>query len=118
MKKITSKIALCLLLLVPCVALPTFTGCQSPPTTEAVIFYSFKDSWTLTKKAYDSWNERVVQGLVKPEAEAKVDAAWNKYRAAFKVSLAVVRGSQTASIPASLLANQQEILNLIASFNQ
>jgi len=70
-----------LLIAVFCVIAPvSFTGCKSTPTTQAVVFNTFKSTWTVTKQAYSTWTERVVAGKVTPEAEAKADAAWNKDR--------------------------------------
>ncbi len=96
-------------------ATPTFTGCSlfKNQTAEAVKYYSFKDSWTLSKTAYDHWCERVVSGKVTKENEAKVDAAWNKFRAGFQSAMALARQDWTSATPATVLALQTELLNLI-----
>jgi len=98
---------------------PVFvTGCATTTTTEAKVFYTFKDSWTLCHQSYATWTERVVLGKVTPEAEAKADAAWNKYRQSYKTALHIAKGSLDAGIPATLLATQNELLVLIATFSR
>ena len=116
----TSKF-LALLLAAACL-LPTASfvgGCGSlkntPPVT--VKYFTFLDSWTLSKAAYDGWSERVVLGKITKDKEEKVDAAWNKYRSAFSAALALAQQDWTAPTPSNLQAIQLELLNLIKSFS-
>ena len=95
----------------------TFTGCklfQNTPV-ETVKYYTFLDSWTLSKAAYDAWCERVVQGKISKADEASVDVAWNKYRTAFLSSLTVARQNWSAPTPANLAVIQRELLKLITT---
>ena len=110
------------LLLLMC-ALPAATiavgvsGCawlKNQPA-ETVKYYTFLDSWTLSKAAYEGWCDRVVLGKVSQADEAAVDTAWNKYRAAFNTSIALARQDWNAITPASLLEIQTDLLKLIAS---
>lgn len=110
-------ILLCVAL--PCVAITPGCGIfKTKPTAEAVVYYTFKDSWTFSKTAYDSWSERVVLGKVTQEQSDKVDAAWNKFRAAFKASMALARNDWAATTPASLLSIQKDLLALISTFSK
>jgi hypothetical protein len=108
-----------LLCLLPAASLTVgVSGCalfQNTPA-ETIKYYTFLDSWTLSKAAYDGWAERVVMGKVTHDQEAKVDAAWNKYRAAFSAALGLAKQDWSAVTPATLGAIQIELLNLIKSF--
>lgn len=88
------------------------TGCKSTPRA-AVVYNTFKSSWTVSQAAYGVWCERVVQGKTTPEAEARADAAWNKYRAAFKVSFALSTSNWSAPTPATLDLAEKELLSLL-----
>ncbi len=98
-------------------ATPTFTGCKMfvNMPAETVKYYSFLDSWTISKAAYDGWCERVVSpgSTITKGSEAKVDAAWNKYRAGFQSAMVIARQDWTVATPATVLALQTELLNLI-----
>lgn len=96
------------------------TGCAWLKNTpaETVKFYAFRDSWTLTKQAYDSFSERVVLGKVPADKVAEVDLAWNKYRAAFSSALTIARQDFNAATPGTLLAIQNELLTLIATLSK
>lgn len=94
------------------------SGCKSPQTTQAVVFNTFKTSWTVSKTAYDAWCERVVLGKVTTPREAQVDAAWNKYRLVFKTSFNLATANWSAPTPASLLAAQDELINVIRAFSK
>jgi len=76
-----------------------FVGCQTsaPPTTEAVKFYTFKDTWTAVHSSYQAYCELVVQGKVSKADEAEVDKAWNQFRIGFKAAvMAANNGSRAA----------------------
>jgi hypothetical protein len=91
----------------------TFTGCSTPQTREAVVFNTFKDTWTVAHAAYQAHCENVVTGKVSKENEIKVDEAWNKFRLAFKTSLALSNQDWSKAPPASLDAAEQQLLRLI-----
>lgn len=91
-----------------------FSGCGSAPVTrEARVFYSYKDTWSITRAAYGGWCERVVAGKVSKASERKVDAAWNSYRLAFKVSFQAAQNDWNAMTDANLDALRLELLRLI-----
>jgi hypothetical protein len=96
------------------------TGCNTaqPVPRQAVVFYTFKDSWSLAHVAYQQWSERVVLRKVTQEQSDRVDKAWNKYRLAFKVwfNLAVTDWSQPA--PGQLVDAQLELTNLIRELSK
>lgn len=93
------------------------TGCKNPQTQQTIVFNTFKTSWTVSKAAYDGWCERVVLGKVTADKEANVDAAWNKYRASFKVAFNIAIADWSAPTPSALTAAQTELINLIRSFS-
>ena len=98
-----------LLIAVFCVIAPvSFTGCKSTPTTQAVVFNTFKSTWT----------ERVVAGKVTPEAEAKADAAWNKSRATFKTAFNLASTDWSSPTPATLDAAQKELIAVLTQLSQ
>lgn len=119
MKEVAKPVTLFLLCAVLPIAVisPVATGCKGTPK-ETVIYNTFKSSWIVSKSAYDAWCEQVVLGKVTPEAEAKADAAWNKYRASFKVALALATTNWSAQTPASLDAAQKELLELLKLLSQ
>lgn len=86
--------------------------------TEAVVFHTFKDSWDLSKTAYDGWSERVVMGKISKENSDEVDKVWNNYRAAFRSALLVARQDWNAVTPDNLRALQNQLLSLIATLSQ
>jgi len=96
------------------------TGCAWLKNTpaETVAYFSFKDSWSLSKTAYDKWSERVVSGKVTQEKSDAVDAAWNKYRAAFRSSIALAQQDWSAISPATLISIQNELLTLITNLSK
>lgn len=97
-------------------AMTTFTGCATgPQTREAIVYKSFRTTWATVLAAHDVYCERAVLGKVKPEDMAKVDAAWNKFRAVFKVSFAAAQRDWTLPTPATLDAAEKELLELIRS---
>jgi hypothetical protein len=97
-------------------AMTTFTGCASgPQTREAVVYKSFRSTWTTVLAAHDVYCERAVLGKVKPEDMVKVDAAWNRFRAVFKVTFTVAQRDWTLPAPATLDAAERELLALIRS---
>lgn len=111
-------------LILLCALLPLATltpGCalfKDKATAEATVYYTFRDSWSLTKTAYDSWNERVVQGKVAQDDVDRVDADWNHYRISFRSALAVARHDWTSPTPGSLIQVQNNLLTLIATFSK
>lgn len=96
------------------------TGCAWLKNTpaETVAYYTFRDSWDLTKTAYDKWSERVVQGKVTAEQSAEVDVVWNKYRDTFRSAIALARQDWSAVTPATLTAVQNELLSLIVKLSK
>lgn len=92
-------------------------GCSTTPTVQAKVYNTFLTSWTVSKAAYDAWLEGVVRGEVSHDKEAKVDAAWNKYRLVFKASFNLAVGSWQAPSPATLDAAEKELLALIRSLS-
>lgn len=113
------KVPLILLCALMAAATPVFvTGCNGVPTKEAIVYYTFQDTWTLAHTSYEGWCERVVSGKTTKEQEQQVDAAWNKFRASFKISFAISRSDWTAPTPATLQGMEAELLQLIKLFSK
>ena len=115
MKKIISILGVAALML----AAFTFTGCSTTGTTaathEAIVYYSFADTWTVTKSAYAGYCELAVQGKVSQGDQTDIDAAWEKYRAAFKLSLSTASRDWSAVTPTDVLKLKDDLLTLIKS---
>lgn len=107
------------LLLALCLALAAFTpGCVTtgaPPTKEAVVFYTFRDTWSATKAAYEGYCELAVQGLVSQADQADIDAAWNQFRVGFKLALLASQRDWSATTPDSVVALKNDLITLIRS---
>lgn len=89
-------------------------GCSTvPQTREAIVFNTFKDTWTVAHSAYQAHCENVVRGHVSREKEAQVDAAWNKFRLVFKTTFRVAHQDWKLPAPATLAAAERELLTLI-----
>ena len=90
------------------------TGCSTvPETREAIVFNTFKDTWTVAHSAYQAHCENVVRGKVSREKEAQVDAAWNNFRLVFKTTFRVAHQNWTLPAPDALSAAEMELLQLI-----
>jgi len=100
----------CVSLLTATVYLPV--GC-STVTKEAATYYTLKDTWTAAHGAYSGWCELVVKGYVSDEEERKVDDAWNKFRAGYKVAIIAAQFNQRAPADVDLLNLQLELTSLI-----
>ena len=89
------------------VASLTFTGCVAPRTAEARVYDTFKTTYNAAYSSYESYCKLVVLGKVSKAEEAKVDAAWNDFRAA---SL-----NWTAATPAQVQKLADDLNRLILS---
>lgn len=94
-------------------AMTTFTGCTTPQTREAIVFNTFKDTWTVAHSAYQAHCENVVSGKVSKEKELKVDREWNRFRIIFKTALAAANQDWKQMPPASLDVAEKQLLLLI-----
>lgn len=106
------------MLLIGALCLAPLTGCKTtePPTREARIAYTFQDTWTLARVAYDAFAERVVLGKVSRADEARVDAAWNHFRAAFAVAFRAASQNWNTATTAKIDALRDDLLDLIRRF--
>lgn len=96
-------------------AMTTFTGCKTPQTREAIVFNTFKDTWTVAHAAYQAHCENVVSGKVSKENELKVDREWNRFRVIFKTALVAANQDWKQMPPASLDVAEKQLINLIRS---
>jgi len=112
---IVQAITLSILLSLPIAFSP---GCATTPTAQAKVYNTFLTSWTVSKAAYDAWVEGVVNGEVSKDKEAKVDAAWNKYRLVFKATFNLSVGNWQAPTPETLAAAEAELISLIRSLSK
>ena len=104
-----------LLILALCAAPVLFTACPTTTTHEAVVYYTFADTWAAASASYGGFCERVVSGKVAPHNEAKADAAWNKFRASFKLSLRAASMNWNATTPAEVRQLSDALLAIIRS---
>ncbi len=107
------------LLLVGCL-LSVGTGCnvlnpQSPLTYEASRFNSFKSVWISTLAVYDFQMDKRVQGKISQEDAQDIDAAWNTFRAAYRVALARAGGDENLFTPDEVRKLADDVLILIYS---
>ena len=114
MKTLLSKffVVLCLLAFVP--------GCsvlnpKSPLTYEAARFNSFKSVWISTLAVYDFQMDKRVQGKISPADAQDIDAAWNTFRAAYRIALARAGGDENLFTPDEVRKLADDVLILIYS---
>jgi hypothetical protein len=98
-------------------AMTTLSGCATttPQTREAVVFNAYRDAWTICHSAYQAHCENVVRGKVSKEKEARVDAAWNKFRVVFNTAVRLSNQDWRQLPPASVEVAEMELLKLIRS---
>lgn len=85
MKRFTQILALSLALFT-WAFVPACVTNGGPPTREAIIFTSFKDTYAVARTAYLVYCEQVVSGKVAVNKERQADLMWNQFRKAFSVS--------------------------------
>lgn len=93
-------------------------GCATttaPPTRAAIVFYTFRDTWTTTYAAYTAYAELAVQGKVALRDQQDIDAAWNQFRAVFKASFNLATQDWSAATPDSVQLAANDLLTLIRS---
>lgn len=88
---------------------------KSPLTHEAARYNSFKAVWISTLAVYDFQMDKRVQGKISPEDAATIDAAWNAFRAAYRVALARAGGDETLFTPDEVRKLADDVLILIYS---
>jgi hypothetical protein len=91
-------------------------GCQTnsaPPTSEAIKFYSFKDTWTAAHAGYQAYCELVVLGKVSKADEAEIDAAWNQFRAGFTIALKAAQNDWNKVTPADVEQLKNDLITII-----
>jgi len=93
----------------------SFTGCVGPRTTEAVVFDSFKTTYNAAYSAYTGWLELVVTGRASKADEARVDAAWNEFRAGFSLSFQAASNDWSAATPEKIQLLSEQLIRLIHS---
>jgi outer membrane biogenesis lipoprotein LolB len=100
-------------------ALFLLPGCattgSAPATTEAKVYYSFADTWAVAKTAYAGYCELAVQGKVSVPDQADVDAAWDKFRGAFKLAFTAASRDWNTATPADVQQLSDDLLILIRS---
>jgi len=100
------------------IALLFAPGCSTtgtPPTREAVVFYSFRDTWSAAHAAYQGYCELAVQGKVSQRDQQDIDRAWNNFRAGFKIALLAAQNNWAATTPEGVALLKEDIITLIRS---
>jgi hypothetical protein len=100
------------------VALLTTPGCTTTgtkPTAEAVVFYTFADTWAVAKAAYQGYAELAVQGKVSAADQVDIDKQWNLFRSTFKSALIVANNNWSAVTPEDARKISNDLLTLIRS---
>ena len=91
-----------------------FTG-KSPVTYEATRYQSFRDVWTVTRKAYEAHLLQVARGKVSIEDQQDINAAWNAYRSAYLIALDAARNNEQAFTPENVRKLADDLLTLISA---
>lgn len=94
------------------------TGCSvfkpTPSlTSEATVYRSFQDVWTVTRAAYSAHMDRVVRGKVSAADAADVDRAWEAFRGAFKIAAQAAQWDQSQYTPENVRKLADDVLTLI-----
>ena len=97
------------------VASLTFTGCVTPRTPEARVYDTFKTTYNAAYSSYESYCKLVVLGKVSKEQEARVDRAWNDFRAAFTLSFRAASLNWSAATPVQVQLLANDLNKLIMS---
>jgi len=87
------------------------------PTREAIVFYTFADTWTVAHAAYRAHCERVVSGKVSKPDEIEIDAAWNTFRASFKVAFSLASQNWSAATPVDVQLAADQLTQLLRILN-
>lgn len=110
MKAIINLLLIFTLLIVPaCSMLSPKPGVE----WEASRYQSFKTVWISTLAMYDYQMDLRVQGKIKPEDAADIDAAWNLFRVGYRVALAEAQGNENMFTPDSVRKLADSVLTLI-----
>jgi hypothetical protein len=107
-----------LISIIAAVALLTAPGCTTTatkPTHEAIIFYTFADTWAVSKAAYAGYCELAVQGKVSASDQVDIDRQWNTFRSTFKSALTVANNNWSAATPEDARKIANDLLTLIRS---
>lgn len=95
----------------------TFSGCGTtsgnPPTKEAIVYFTLKDTWTAARTAYRGFKEQQVLGRVKPKDAADIDKAWNEFRNGLRVAVNAAQGNYNVPTPENVAKLKQHLLELI-----
>lgn len=94
--------------------MPVIQGCATATRThEAVVYDSFKSTYSAAKTAYMGYLELVVKGQVTKENEAAADRAWNDFRTAFSLAFQAASSDWNAATPEGVQALADQLINLI-----
>lgn len=112
---IAEKLLTLILIAVLSVGVFSMSGCATTgeQTREAVVFNSFASTWAVAHEAYKGYAELAVQGKVSTADQNEIDAAWNKFRAAFKFSFAAASRDWNASSPDELNKLRDDLIIII-----
>lgn len=107
-------------LILICAALCLTPGCSilspsSPITHEASVYYSFHDTWAVTRAAYSSFADRYVAGNVSVKDKADVDRAWEAFRSAYLIALEAAQMNGDQFTPDNVKKLSDSVLTLIAA---
>lgn len=108
-----TKLSLLLVAILAISAPVSFTGCASPATREAVVYYSFKDTQTAVHRAYDGFAELVVLKKVNPVQRQKVETAYKAFQSTFRVSFKAASYNWDSPAPATLRKLADDLLAVI-----
>jgi len=83
-------------------AMTTFTGCTTPPTREAAIYYTLADIKTMADAAEKVYGNQVALGHVTHAQQAKIDAKITRLHRDYTLALRLARSNPSATSPAEL----------------
>jgi hypothetical protein len=83
-------------------AMTTFTGCTTPQTREAAIYYTLADIKTMADAAEKVYGNQVALGHVTLAQQAKIDAKITRLHRDYTLALRLARSNPAATSPAEL----------------
>lgn len=89
------------------------TGCVTKPTPQAVAYLTLADTQKVVDKAMKFYGAQCAAGNISVENQARIDAAHDRYRTAFRGAVLLARTDYKQLTPDNVLFITNELLALI-----